>query len=83
MKNATIKQWTIFGSCCLFIGLCGWASYCMGRFAERDEILATQQHDLCYDTKTHWAYVAYKGAEVMCFMRKKDWPHKVTASVIE
>lgn len=53
------------------------STYCSKTPVEKEE-----SHPLCYDTKVYEAWVAHKDGEMRCFMEKKAFPHRVTASHI-
>lgn len=68
---------------CIFLGLCCWLAFSQGQAYERMSRISLEQHDLCFDTKTHEAFVAKKNGELRCFLQQKEWPHKVKGYHIE
>lgn len=40
------------------------------------DIKARESHDLCHDTPTQYAWVAYRDKEARCFLEYKEFPHK-------
>lgn len=70
----------------LYVFLIAVFSYSFFHIGRAHEIALKQdqeQHDLCYDTKTHEAYVARKGTELRCFQLQRQWPHRAKSSVLE
>ena len=47
------------------------------------DIKARESHDLCHDTPTQIAWVAYKDGEARCFMEYKEFPHKIHAGNLD
>jgi hypothetical protein len=51
------------------------------------EIIAAQKaresHDLCHNTPTEIAWVAYKDGEARCFLENKEYPHRVKGAYID
>lgn len=69
----------------LFAGwLCSCAYfYILGHNVAMSNVHEQQQHDLCYDTTTHEAWVARKGKELRCFMENRRYPNRVKGSYLE
>lgn len=42
-----------------------------------------ESHDLCHDTPTQIAWVAYRNGEARCFLEYKEFPHKAKGSSLE
>ena len=40
------------------------------------ELKERESHDLCHDTPTQLAWVAYRSGETRCFLEYKEFPHK-------
>jgi hypothetical protein len=62
------------------------SAYAIGQVYQTElatEIKARESHDLCHDTPTQTAWVAYRKGEVRCFLEYKEFPHKVKASYID
>jgi hypothetical protein len=62
------------------------SAYAIGQVYQTElakELEARESHDLCHDTPTQVAWVAYRKGEVRCFMEYKEFPHKTIASNIE
>lgn len=55
----------------------------VGRSYERVDVIHKSSHDLCFDTKTHEAFVARKGNEIRCFQLQRQWPHRARSSLIQ
>lgn len=65
------------------IAVASYSFFHIGRAHEIALRIDQEQHDLCYDTKTHEAYVARKGTELRCFQLQRQWPHRAKSSVLE
>lgn len=53
------------------------------KYLDYSESVRLEQHQLCYDTDTYDAWVAYKAGEMRCFMEWRSYPHKIKGSVID
>ena len=67
----------------ILIALVGYGGYTVGVSVGVARMDATEQHDLCHDTKTHEGWIARKQGIVRCFMENKQFPHRVQGSHIE
>ena len=47
------------------------------------ELKARESHDLCHDTSTQIAWVAYKDGEARCFLEYKEFPYKIKAGNLD
>jgi hypothetical protein len=62
------------------------SAYALGTVYQTElakELESRESHDLCHDTPTQIAWVAYRKGEVRCFMEYKEFPHKVKAAYLD
>jgi hypothetical protein len=62
------------------------SAYAIGQVYQTElarEIRARESHDLCHDTNTQTAWVAYRNGEARCFLEYKEFPHKVKAAYLD
>ena len=70
----------IYAICIIIVAVCGpYVGFSMGVAS----VLPIEQHEHCYDTKTHEGWVAHKNGEIRCFMENRQYPHRVRGSYID
>lgn len=56
------------------------SAYAIGQVYQTElakELKQRESHDLCHDTPTQIAWVAYRKGEARCFLEYKEFPHKI------
>jgi len=48
-----------------------------------EALKARESHDLCHNTPTQLAWVAYKAGEVRCFLEGREYPHRIKAGNLD
>ena len=62
------------------------SAYAIGQVYQTElasELKARESHDLCHDTPTQYAWVAYRNGETRCFLEYKEFPHKIQAGNLD
>ena len=56
----------------------------MGGFlTHKAHLVRPDSNDLCHDTATQVAYIAYKGKETRCFLEFREYPHRAKGSFLD
>ena len=67
---------------CVALGYC-YGSYVVYQQETKAYKKQLESHDLCHDTPTQLAWVAYKNGEVRCFLEYREYPHKIKAGNLD
>ena len=62
------------------------SAYAIGQVYQTElakELKQRESHDLCHDTPTQLAWVAYRDGEARCFLEYKEFPHKIKAGNLD